>query len=301
MPMPLDGLAIPVLTLFGGDGSIDAGKNAAFARRLSERGADHLFLLGSMGEFASIDPRERGRLLESVIESVTGRTDVWVGCGAPSTRAAVAFAEEAESLGAAALVAVPPYYLHPPLEAVERYYRALRAATSVPLLAYDIPGLVGYALPARLLHRLGKEGILAGAKETSGTWSAVEALLAGRPDGFGVFPGDDALASRAILSGAAGAVMGTANVAPRLAGELVRAARAQDRGRATELQSLVDDLARVLSTGPFPATAKFLLGKFSHIDAGYRPPIDLLSDGEAREVLAALAPLEARLAPHLAE
>lgn len=297
--MPLEGLAVPVLTLFGGDGSIDPGKNAAFARRLSERGVDHLFLLGSMGEFPSIEPRERGRLLESVIESVTGRTDVWVGCGAPTTRRAIELAEEAESRGAAVLVAVPPYYLHPPLASVARYYRELRAAVGLPLLAYDIPSLVGYSLPAALLHQLGSEGVLVGAKETAGAWAPVEALLTGRPPGFGVFPGDDALASRAIGAGAAGAVMGTGNVAPALTVELVRAARAGPTPRTAELQGLVDELARVLAAGPFPATAKFLLGRFGGFEAGSRSPIDPLTEEEARAVLAALAPVETRLAGYL--
>jgi 4-hydroxy-tetrahydrodipicolinate synthase len=295
----LEGLAVPTLTMFGTDGGIDLGKNSQFARRLSELHVDHLFLLGSMGEFPSIAEKERARYLETVIESCTGKTDAWVGCGAPSTRSAVALAEEAESFGAAAVVAVPPYYLHPPLASIERYYRSLHDALTVPLLAYNIPSLVGYALPAAFLHRLARDGVLAGAKETSGSFAAVESLLDGRPPGFGVFPGDDAFASGAILGGATGAVMGLANLVPRLCVELVGAARRGDRARAAELQALVDGLAGAVQGGPFPSTAKFLLARFATIDAGYRAPIDPLSEEESRAVLARLAPLEAGLAPFL--
>ncbi len=297
--MALEGLAVPTLTMFGADGSIDVGKNAQFARRLSELHVDHLFLLGSMGEFPSIADKERARYLETVIESCTGKTDAWVGCGAPSTRLAVALAEEAESFGAAAVVAVPPYYLHPPLASIERYYRRLREALTVPLFAYNIPSMVGYALPAAFLHRLGRDGVIAGAKETSGSFPAVEALLDGRPAGFGVFPGDDAFASEAILHGAAGAVMGLANLVPRLGVELVGAARRGDRARAAELQTIVNALAQVVQGSPFPSTAKFLLARFAGIDAGYRSPIDPLTEEESRAVLARLGPLEAGLAPFL--
>ena len=106
--MPLEGLSVPVPTLFTAEGAVDPGRNARFARDLCDARADHLFVLGSTGEFPSVTPTERGPLVEVVVESATGKTDVWVGCGAPSTAQAVAFAEEAEGIGAAAIVAVPP-------------------------------------------------------------------------------------------------------------------------------------------------------------------------------------------------
>ena len=137
------GLSVPIPTLFADDGALDTGRNAKFARTLSEVKVDHLFLLGSLGEFPSVEDNERPRLLENVIESTVGPADVWVGCGAPSTRRAVAFAEDAEGMGATAVVAVPPYYLHPVRSAIERYYRAIHAAVSIPLYAYNIPSLVG--------------------------------------------------------------------------------------------------------------------------------------------------------------
>ncbi len=291
---------VPVLTFFAPDGSLDSGGNSRFARRLSEARVDHLFSLGSAGEFPSVSDDERARLLENVIESATGRTDVWVGCGAPSTRAAVAYAEEAEGLGAAALVAVAPYYLHPPLEAVARYFRAIREAISVPLLAYDIPSFVGYSLPAPFVHRLAREKVLAGVKVTSGSFEAIEALLRDRPEGFVVLPGDDALAARALGAGAEGAVLGTANAVPRLGSELVAAARDEPAAaRTLELQGLVKDLVGVLEGSPFPAALKFVTGRLQRLDLGYRAPVDPLSSEEERSVLERLARLEPRLAPFL--
>ncbi|EQD70904.1 dihydrodipicolinate synthase, partial [mine drainage metagenome] len=165
--------------------------------------------------------------------------DAWVGCGAPSTRQAVRLAEEAEAAGAAAIVAVPPYYLHPTLEAVERYYRALHAAVRLPLLAYNIPSLVGYALPSALVHRLGKEGVLAGAKNTAGSWDSVADYLDGAPPGFVVLPGDDVLALESITHGAPGAIMGLANIVPKLAVQLVKGARSNEPESARPLHDLI--------------------------------------------------------------
>jgi len=297
--MTLDGLVVPVPTLFADDGALDSGRNAKFARGLSDAKVDHLFVLGSLGEFPSVTEAERARLVDVVVESVSGRTDVWVGCGAPSTRQAVAFAEQAESVGAAAVVLVPPYYLHPPLAAVERYYRAVRSAVTLPVLAYNIPSLVGYALPASLVHGLARAGVLAGAKDTSGSLESVEAYLTGAPEGFAVLPGDDALASAAIGRGAKGAVMGIANAAPRLCVELVAAALSGDRTRAGELQALVDALVEVDRLGPFPATVKFLASELRGAEVGYRAPYDVLTGEEADSVRARLSKIRDRLSPFL--
>ncbi|HLM91857.1 MAG TPA: dihydrodipicolinate synthase family protein [Thermoplasmata archaeon] len=293
------GLSVPIPTLFADDGALDTGRNAKFARTLSEAKVDHLFLLGSLGEFPSVEDSERPRLLENVIESAVGPTDVWVGCGAPSTRRAIAFAEDAESMGAAAVVAVPPYYLHPGPAAIERYYRAIRAAVSIPLYAYNIPLLVGYALTPPFVHRLGSEGVLAGMKDTAGTLESVTSFVTGAPPGFGVMPGDDLLVQDAIGRGASGAVMGMANLVPRLCVELVRAAHAGETARATECQALVNELVLASRAGPFPSTDKFLAAELWGADVGYRAPYDPLAPDEVAAVRARLEPLRPKLAPFL--
>lgn len=293
------GLSVPIPTLFADDGALDTGKNAKFARTVSEAKVDHLFLLGTLGEFPSVEDGERTRLLENVIESTVGPADVWVGCGAPSTRRAAAFAEDAEGLGAAAVVAVPPYYLHPSPAAIERYYRAIHAAVSIPLYAYNIPSSVGYPLDPTLVHRLASEGVIAGMKDTAGSLDSVASFLQGGPEGFPVMPGDDALVQESIARGAAGAVMGMANLVPRLCVELVRAAHAGETARTSECQGIVNDLVEVSRAGPFPATDKFLAAELWGADVGYRSPYDALSPEEASAVRTRLEPLRPKLQPFL--
>ena len=297
--MALDGLAVPVATLFGPDGALDTGRNARFTRDLSDAKVDHVFVLGSLGEFPSITDPERERLVDIVIESATGKTDVWVGCGAPSTKQAVAYAEAAEAAGASAIVAVAPYYLHPTMAAVERYFRALRVVVSGPLLAYNIPSLVGYALPPELVHRLARDGVIQGLKDTAGSLASVEGFLTGAPAEFPILPGDDALAVEAIAKGASGAVMGSANIVPKLGVALVTAARARDAAKSAELQGILTGLLDAMHAGPFPATVKFLAQRLRGADVGYRAPYDALAPEEEAAVLARLAPVEERLRPFL--
>ncbi|MCI4370519.1 MAG: dihydrodipicolinate synthase family protein, partial [Thermoplasmata archaeon] len=189
----LHGLAVPVPTMFDEDGRLDPGRNGTFVRTIAAAGVDHVLVLGSVGEFPLVDEAERRTLLESAIESLTARADAWVGVGAASTRAAVRQAEAAEEAGAAALVAVPPYYLHPTPEAVAHYYRAIRDATKIPLLAENAPGFVGYALPPELVHRLARERVLDGLQDAAGFLESVVGFRSGAPPEFAILVENDAL------------------------------------------------------------------------------------------------------------
>ena len=297
--MSLAGLTVPVPTLFDAGGELDPDKNVRFVHDLSEQGIDHVFVLGSLGEFPLLRDEERSRLLSAVLGTVPRGVDVWVGCGAPSTRQAVRYAVEAERAGAAALVAVPPYFLHPTPAGIGRYYRAIRAATTVPLLGYNIPSFVGYALDPRQLHALFRDGVIAGAKDTAGSLGSISAMLRDRPEGFAVLPGDDALVADAIAAGAVGGIMGFANLVPRLCVALVAAARAGSGARAAELQGLVNALGDAVRAGPFPAVDKFLAFQLRGAEVGYRSPYDALRPDEEKAVLARLEPLRARLRPYL--
>ena len=293
--MSLAGLAVPVPTLFDAEGHVDAERNCRFTEGISRAGVDHVFALGSLGEFPSIDSDERPGLLAAINEGLHGPTDLWVGVGAPSTRRAVRHAVSASEAGADVLVATPPYYLRPTEVAIQAYYRAIAHATDRPLLAYNIPAKVGYALTPMLVHSLAEEGVILGIKDTAGSIESINGFLTDAPPGFVVLPGDDLLARRAIAAGAAGAVMGLANVAPKLAVELLRAIGAPNEPLANELEAVLKDVADVVGSGPFPSTTKFLAAHLRGAPDGYRAPYDSLTPAEQARVLAGLAPIEARL------
>ena len=297
--MTLAGLSVPVLTIFGENEQLDLGQNARFTRQLCDAKVDHIFVLGTTGEFPLVGPGERPGLVEAVIESLGWHTDAWVGCGAPATSQAVANATTAEEAGAAAVVAVPPYYLTPTEASVKHYYRAIKKAVGIPVLAYNIPAHVGYALSPALVHELAREKVLAGIKDTSGSIDSVTGFLHGAPEEFAVFPGDDLLAGPAIAAGAAGAVMGSANVVPRLGVELVAAARRGDTVRVLELETPLRALLVALEAGPYPSVVKYLAHRLRKAEVGYREPYGPLTGAERDRVEAAVVPAEPLLRPFL--
>ncbi|MFZ0830254.1 MAG: dihydrodipicolinate synthase family protein [Thermoplasmata archaeon] len=297
--MALDGLSVPVPTIFGENEQVDLGQNARFTRKLCDAKVDHIFVLGTLGEFPVVTAPERSGLVEAVIESLGWHTDGWVGCGAPSTSQAVANAIQAEEAGAAAVVVVPPYYLTPTESSIKHYYRAIKKSVGIPVLGYNIPSHVGYALSPALVHELAREKVLSGIKDTSGSLDSVTGFIQGAPEGFAVFPGDDILTGPAIAAGAAGAVMGSANVVPRLAVELIAAARKGDAARVMELETPLRALLVALEAGPFPSVVKYLANRLRQVEVGYRDPYGPLTGEERDRVEAAVVPAEPLLRPFL--
>jgi dihydrodipicolinate synthase/N-acetylneuraminate lyase len=295
----LSGLSVPVPTIFNAGEELDAGQNARFTRYLCDAKVDHIFVLGTLGEFPLVTLPERSGLVEAVIESLGWHTDAWVGCGAPSTAQAVANAVQAEEAGAAAVVAVPPYYLSPTETSIKHYYRAIQKSVGIPVLGYNIPAHVGYALTPALIHELAREKVLSGIKHTSGSIDSVRGFIQGAPEGFAVFPGDDILAGPSIATGAAGAVMGSANVVPRLAVELVAAAKKGDAAKVIELETPLRALLVAMEAGPFPSVVKYLAHRLRAVEVGYREPYGPLTSEEREKVEAALVPAEPLLKPFL--
>ncbi|MCI4326376.1 MAG: dihydrodipicolinate synthase family protein [Thermoplasmata archaeon] len=295
----LHGLAVPVPTVFDPDGAIDPGASGAFVRTIASAGADHILLLGALGESALVEDAERRILLESTLESLPAKSDAWVGVGAPGTRRSVRLALAAEEAGAAALIAAPPYGLRLTTDALAHYYQAIREATKIPIVVENAPALAGSTLTPELVHRLARERVIDGITDGSGFLESVAGFLRGAPEGFAVFSGEDALALAAVEKGAAGAALPSANVVPKLGVALVRAARAHETARANELQVLVTRVGEAIRSGPFPATVKFLAGQAWGARVGYRSPGEPLTPEEERTVLGTFEPLRPVLRPFL--
>ena len=84
MPTPClpCGVFAPVATIFGGDEMIDANRFGENLEFYAGSDLDGVVLLGSNGEFATLDPAERMRVIELGTRTIAGRKTVMAGTGA---------------------------------------------------------------------------------------------------------------------------------------------------------------------------------------------------------------------------
>lgn len=286
----LRGLWVPLVTPFAPDGAVDLDALDRLARRVLAEGATGLVALGTTGEPAVLDGDEPRVVIEhcAAICAELGRPLV-VGAGTNSTRSTIAAVERLASVPAvvAALVVVP-YYTRPSCDGVVEHFRAVAAASPVPLVAYNVPYRTGRGLGATDLLRIAAIDNVVGLKQSVGCVDAdTLEVLREAPDGFHVLAGDDAFIVPTIAMGGAGAIAASAHVCTPLFADMVAAAR---HGDLTRARALAESLLPVVLAGfaePNPAGWKAALHRAGELaTADLRAPSAPASP-EATEVLVA--------------
>lgn len=288
---PFHGVYTPLITFFDEHGDLDILAQQRHVTNLVNAGVHGLVPMASMGEFTSMERKERRQVAEAVIEEASGRAKVVVGAGAPSTRQAVELSKDAERAGADAVMVVTPFYIKPSREGLREHYEAVSRAVEIPVMAYNLPSFTGVDMPADLVLEMAADDVVQGLKDSSGDLSKALQIIREMPEDFSFMTGSDPLFTSVVLHGGQGGVVGSSNAFPA---EDVRLYDLLQKGRvkeAVELQMKLARFSEALSVGTFPAAAKFLVERVWGLKAHSRPPVRELTQAEKRRVLDLLNPL----------
>ena len=227
----LSGIIPPVLTPFHADGSPDLASLDLLVEHLLAGGVHGLFVLGSSGQVAYLTDAERDAIVERVVATTAGRVPVVVGTPDLTARRIVDPARRAEAHGASAVVVTAPLYALNNAAEIAEHFRLVAASLSIPVIAYDVPVRGPAKLGRDMLVQLGREGVIAGVKDSSGDDVAFRRLVdanraAGSP--LSVSTGHEVVCDGMLLLGADGCVPGLANVDPAGYVRLYEAARRGD-------------------------------------------------------------------------
>ncbi|HEY3108008.1 MAG TPA: dihydrodipicolinate synthase family protein [Chloroflexota bacterium] len=155
MPDPWRGIFAILLTPFDEDGSLDERSLRREVDFVIAGGAHGIVAPVNTSEFYLLADEERRRLAELVVDQAAGRIPVVVGVAAPSAPAAEALARHAAAIGAAGVIAMPPYVVRVADDAIRDYYaRIARAAEGIPLVVQNVGGQVGAPLSAAFVAGL---------------------------------------------------------------------------------------------------------------------------------------------------
>ena len=212
---------------------------------------------GSTGEFTSLTRPERERLLEVVVDQAAGRVPVVAHAGATTTAEAVELARHGEAAGAAAILAVHPYYTPLSLGEVRGFYEDVAGAVALPIIVYNIPPFTGMNLPPDFLGILAREvdGV-AYVKDTSGDIAQVQALMGDHDDALSVLNGWDAIGLPVLALGATAMILGSAGVMPRQWVELFGHVEAGRMEEARALWGRIWPVTRFLLAERVPGSVK---------------------------------------------
>jgi 4-hydroxy-tetrahydrodipicolinate synthase len=242
------GIVPPIVTPLTLEGEVDTTSLERLLSLQIEAGVDGLFVLGSSGEVGYLTDAQRAQVVQTAIGHVGGQVPVLVGVNDMTTNRVIAVAEQAREAGADAIVATAPFYAITDAAETATHFRSIHAAVDLPLFAYDVPVRVHSKLNPAMLVELGREGVIAGVKDSSGDDVSFRMLLrqSAGLENFAVFTGHEVVVDGCLLMGASGAVPGLANVDPHGYVRLWRAAQAGDWAAAKAEQDRLTDLFSIV-------------------------------------------------------
>jgi 4-hydroxy-2-oxoglutarate aldolase len=290
--MQLRGVLGPVISTFQeGTENLDVAAFTANVNAHLSAGLHGVVVCGSTGEAALLSEDERRVLLEAARGATPREKLVVMGTGAESTRQTIKRCQDAKAGGADAVLVVAPHYYSAAmnLEALRTHYRAVADGSPVPVMLYNIPKYMHFALPPELVAEMAQHPNVVGIKDSSGNIDMLKGFLAAQSDTFSVLTGNASTFVPALEAGARGGILAVALFAPALCLQMYDAFLAGNKTAAAEHQETAKPLASVIVAElgvPGVKTACDVVGLRGGVPR--RPLIELDEAGEkrVREVLA---------------
>jgi len=279
----LRGIYPATVTPYDRDGGFDAKAMTRIIRHQMAAGVHGLYVTGGTGEGVLLTVDERKRVIDTAVEEAAGRIGIIAHVGAFQTADTIASARHASAAGVDAIAALPPAYFFKPDElALERYYRELAAASSVPLLIYNIPQRTGITMTPSLFEKLMSVDNIIGMKDSSGNIFSMQGFLEIGDTPPTIFSGEDTLLLSGLMAGAVGGIGLTYNLMPGIYVELWNAFEAKDLSTAAQHQARANQITRAFAcTSDGIAATKHIMA-WMGLECGLaRTPMRPLTDEEA--------------------
>ena len=231
---PFGQLITAMVTPFDKDGAIDWDGVAKLAQHLVDTGHDGIAVNGTTGEAPTTKSSEKLEIIKVVKSVVGSKVKVLSGAGDNETSYTVEQAKRSQDAGADGILIVTPYYNKPPQAGIEAHFRAVAAATDLPIMMYDIPGRTGVEIESDTIVKLFEtvDNIVA-LKDAKGNIAATSWVI--KRCGIPVYSGDDILNLPFLSVGAVGFVSVCGHTVGRELKDMLNAWFAGDSARALEI------------------------------------------------------------------
>jgi dihydrodipicolinate synthase/N-acetylneuraminate lyase len=287
MTVNLNGVFAPVVTTFSPrDGELDV---AGFESNISAHmaaGLHGVVVTGSTGEAALLDAAERGVLVEAARQMIPPGKALIVGTGAESTRTCLQLTKDAARRGADAVLVVAPHYYSAAMTstALRSHYLRVADASPVPVLLYNIPKYMHFAIDAALVAELAAHENIIGIKDSSGNRDLFAGYMKSQSPSFAVLTGNGPMFHHAMATGARGGILAVALFAPALSLDVFDSMRGGDDAAAAAAQSrLTPPGAKIVGDLGVPGV-KAAMDRVGLVGGPVRSPLQPLDDTQREAV-----------------
>src|SRR4030095_9458053 len=270
------GTGVAIVTPFTQDGNIDWPSFEKRINHIIDGKCEYLVVLGTTGESGTVHGKEKQEVFSFVNKITAGRIPIVAGIGGNDTHEVIEGYKTFDLTGYDAILSVSPYYNKPNQEGLFQHYKALNAATPLPIIMYNVPSRTSMNVTGETQVRI--------TKEASGDFAQINYIIKNKPADFMVISGDDPITLQMIADGAEGLISVVANAYPKDYSDMVRLCLA---GRFSEALPLhlkyIDIIASMFAEGS-PSGVKAYLSEMGLCGNYFRLPVWQVSEKHHQKI-----------------
>lgn len=291
----LHGLGVAMITPFNDQGMVDFPALQRLVERQHNDGCGFLVILGTTAETPTLSLDERRRVVDFVLEVNAGRLPVVVGVTGNDTQELCERIATWTDEGISGFLVASPAYNKPQQAGLVQHFEAVADAAPRPVMLYNVPSRTGSNMTSETTLTLAKHQNILGIKEASGDLTQIAKILTNRPEQFGVWSGDDALALSTIAMGADGVVSVAGNVLPdRMAAMVQQAMFGQTNEAKTTHLEMTSFLELLFKEGN-PAGVKAAMEHLNLCSSKVRLPLVEASESLKAQLYHAIASMDVQV------
>jgi len=209
----LSGINLAMQTPFKEDGNIDLALQEKLIEQYLEAGVQGIVLGAGTGQYVNLTEEECKRLYENGIKRINGRCKVICQTSALNVDEVIRRSRYAESIGADALMILPPFFEGPSDdEGLFDFYQEINQAVSIDIVGYNIPQSSGISVSIDLLKRLNTLSNFNWIKDSGGDFALHQDYIR---TASGTLNGNDTVMPYSFMAGSKGTIWGAANYMPK--------------------------------------------------------------------------------------
>lgn len=242
-----------------------------------------IILGGSTGQGGMLTTDELCRMIKMACQTVT--TPIWAAASGLDAFEKIA---PVIAAGAKGILISPPAYVKPPQRDLVRFYRELSDLSSIPIMAYHIPGRSAATFLPKTAAEILKLRQVVAIKESSGSLETMIEFINRCPASKSVLAGDDWVSLPSWAVGSKGVVSVASNLKPDA---FVKAYDLFKAGRINDSHSLwlsIYDLQKILFCESNPIAVQWMMGQKYKTAWGLRRPLSTLDEKFHADALKAL-------------
>jgi len=227
------------------DDRVDERSFIKLILRLVQADVDSITVLGSTGSYMYLNREERGRVARLAVQHA-GEIPVLVGVGALRTSQVLEHIDDAQAVGATALLLAPVSYQKLNDNEVFELFQTVTHHTDLPVVLYDNPATTHFSFSIELYERIARlpgivsikiPGVLSDPKSAKAHVDAIRKVI----------PNHVSIGVSGDVSGAAGLIAGCdlwysvlGGTLPDPVLDIVRAAQCEKSGNPVDLSNHLD-------------------------------------------------------------